>query len=315
VKKFILYIRDFIRADFKLWLYVYVALFLGISITLNFTFNFERKVIESPHGGWLGVLYFFLFYGFSYYAVAIPVLIANKEKHILFQRSFWVKTGAFLLLLSFAAAFYYHREWVKTITPMPDRLFVSKVLNQFGWAMVYIPGFIAMKFLFDRRNKGFYGLTKTDASLKPYLTMLLIVSPLIIAASFLPDFMIAYPRFKPWMNESAFGLNILSMTGIYETVYGTGYMMVELMFRGGMVIGLIAILGRNAILPMVSCYCFLHFSKPLGEAISSVFGGYILGIIAYRTRNIWGGVIIHLGIAWLMEVMGLFQFYVWGMRR
>ena len=314
MKKFILYIRDFVRADFRLWLYVYVLVFLAIAVSINFSLHFERKFISGPHGLW-GILYYFLFYGFAYYAVAIPTLIVNKKTGVLFQRGFWLKSAALLLVLSVAASFYYHRIWVKSIPVVADRLFVSKVLNQLGWAIVYIPGFILLKLFFDRKNKGFYGLQRTEAPLKPYLWLLLINSPLIIAASFLPDFMQAYPRFKPWLNEPAFGLDKASMTAIYEFIYGTGYMMVELMFRGGFVIGMIAILGRHSILPMVSLYCFLHFGKPIGEAISSIFGGYILGIIAYRTRNIWGGVIIHLGIAWLMEVMGLFQFYVWGMRR
>ena len=47
--------------------------------------------------------------------------------------------------------------------------------------------------------------------------------------------------------------------------------------------------------------CFLHFGKPAGEAISSIFGGYILGILAFRSRNIYGGLIAHLGVAWGMD--------------
>jgi hypothetical protein len=45
----------------------------------------------------------------------------------------------------------------------------------------------------------------------------------------------------------------------------------------------------------------LHFGKPMGEAVSSIFGGFILGVIALYSRSILGGVIIHLGVAWLME--------------
>jgi hypothetical protein len=52
---------------------------------------------------------------------------------------------------------------------------------------------------------------------------------------------------------------------------------------------------------MITVYCFLHFGKPAGEAISSIFGGYILGILAFRSRNIYGGLIAHLGVAWGMD--------------
>jgi hypothetical protein len=32
-----------------------------------------------------------------------------------------------------------------------------------------------------------------------------------------------------------------------------------------------------------------------------------LGVIAYETKSIWGGIIVHLGIAWMMEVIAFTQ--------
>jgi hypothetical protein len=66
-------------------------------------------------------------------------------------------------------------------------------------------------------------------------------------------------------------------------------------------------LGPQALLPMVSAYCFLHFGKPMPEAISSVFGGYLLGIFALRLNSIWGGCILHIGLAYLMEAAAYVQ--------
>jgi hypothetical protein len=34
------------------------------------------------------------------------------------------------------------------------------------------------------------------------------------------------------------------------------------------------------------------------------FGGLILGIVVYHTRTIVGGLMVHLGIAWMMELGG-----------
>ena len=62
--------------------------------------------------------------------------------------------------------------------------------------------------------------------------------------------------------------------------------------------------GKDAILPMACFYCTIHFGKPLGECISSYFGGIILGVVVYHTRSIYGGLLVHLGIAWLMELGG-----------
>jgi membrane protease YdiL (CAAX protease family) len=58
---------------------------------------------------------------------------------------------------------------------------------------------------------------------------------------------------------------------------------------------------------MVVAYAMIHFEKPLLEALSSIFGGLVLGIISYRTKSIYGGVIIHLGIASTMEIAGAFH--------
>lgn len=74
-----------------------------------------------------------------------------------------------------------------------------------------------------------------------------------------------------------------------------------------MVLGMAVVMGRAAIVPMVVTYAFLHFGKPAGEAVSSIFGGYILGVIAYQSQSIFGGVLIHVGVAWLMELAAYMQ--------
>ena len=66
-------------------------------------------------------------------------------------------------------------------------------------------------------------------------------------------------------------------------------------------------LGKGSVYPMVALYCFYHFGKPWGEAASSIIGGYILGVISLYTRSIFGGVLIHIGIAWMMELVAAIQ--------
>jgi hypothetical protein len=66
-------------------------------------------------------------------------------------------------------------------------------------------------------------------------------------------------------------------------------------------------MGRHAVAPMTGLYAFRHFAKPPGETISSVFGGYLLGILAFRTNNIVGGAILHGTIAVLMDVLAWLQ--------
>ena len=74
-----------------------------------------------------------------------------------------------------------------------------------------------------------------------------------------------------------------------------------------MIHAFVKMLGGYAVFPMVATYAFLHFGKPLTETVSSVFGGYILGVVSYKTNNVWGGIIIHMGVAWSMEIFGYLQ--------
>lgn len=61
---------------------------------------------------------------------------------------------------------------------------------------------------------------------------------------------------------------------------------------------------KKMILPMACFYCSIHFGKPMGECISSYFGGILLGIVVYNTRSVFGGLMVHLWIAWMMELAG-----------
>jgi hypothetical protein len=313
VKTIVNYLKDHIRDDFNPIVYMYFFVFISVSIFVNYYFRFEHIYLGDKHNA-LGMLCYFLFYSFAYFGIALPKLIIQKKKDILVNPKFWIKSLIFLALLSIASGLHF---FVKTVRfeLIHDYIFVIKLLNQLKCTLIYIVPFLIMKWIFDKEVKGLYGLKFRGQNLKIYFLLLLIVSPLIISASFTPDFLKAYPRFKPWNIGEAFGLSKLAMTSIFEVFYALDFVMVELMFRGALVIGMAAIMGKEAVLPMVATYAFIHFGKPLGEAISSVFGGYILGVIAFRTMHIWGGCIIHIGIAYLMEIMGFLQFYLFQMKR
>ena len=69
-----------------------------------------------------------------------------------------------------------------------------------------------------------------------------------------------------------------------------------------MILAFIGIVGPKAIIPVAYMYVVIHWNKPMGELISSFFGGSLLGIISYYSKSIWGGIIVHVGIAWMMEI-------------
>lgn len=313
MKTIINYLKEHIRDDFNPLVYIYFLLFVAVCIFINYYFHIER-IYMGHHHDVLGVVFYFLFYALAYFGIALPKLFIEKKTDILRNPLFWIKSSLFLSLLSIASVVHFFPK-TENFSRINENAFICRLLNQLKCTMIYVIPFIIIKRIFDSNVKGLYGLRFRGQNVKVYFLLLLVVSPLIIGASFTPAFLNAYPRFKPWYVGAAFGLNKFSMTAIFETFYALDYVMVELMFRGALVIGMAAIMGKEAILPMVSTYAFIHFCKPMGEAISSVFGGYILGVIAYKTRHIWGGCIIHMGIAFLMEAMGFVQFYLLQMRR
>ena len=134
--------------------------------------------------------------------------------------------------------------------------------------------------------------------------MLLFMIPLVGAASLQTDFQQAYPKLNLVLDpETGNQLNWWHKL-VFELSYGSDFIGIELFFRGFLVLSFLKWAGKDAILPMACFYCIIHFGKPLGECISSYFGGLLLGIVVANTRSIWGGLVVHLGIAWLMELAG-----------
>lgn len=148
------------------------------------------------------------------------------------------------------------------------------------------------------------GLTRKNFNARPYFLLLVLLLPLIGLASAQSDFLAVYPKVKnlDFLDSSAHPSWPWKL--LYEFSYGLDFLSIELFFRGLLVVGVIRYAGDSVILPMAAFYCTIHFGKPLGECISSFFGGLILGVLAARSRTILGGLIVHLGLAWLMELGG-----------
>jgi len=312
LKKLLKYLFNFIKEDFNYGIYGFAFIFLIAAITFNYSVQFEKKILDHYYHEPIGILYYFLFYAVAYYIIAVPKLYFEKAERVLMDKSFWIKTLILLSMLGVVAGFSILESWARMYQDY-EYYYISKISANLRFLIVFIIPLFIMWRIADRQLPNMYGFTLKNFDIKPYLIMLLIMLPLIIAASFLPDFQGTYPKFKPWFPEGdVFGLSRLQMSSIFEFTYGLNFISLELFFRGALVIGMVGIMGRHAVLPMAITYCFLHFGKPMGECISSFFGGYLLGVIAIYTRSIFGGCIVHMGIAFLMEIAALLQYYVLG---
>lgn len=133
-----------------------------------------------------------------------------------------------------------------------------------------------------------------------YLVMFLAVFPLVYAASLSSAFVEKYPLY-----HNA-GDSLVQLV-LWELFYGGQFFMLEFFFRGFLLFTLARYIGAYAIFVMVVPYAMIHFTKPLAETIGAVVTGTALGTLALRTRSIFGGVIIHMTVAWSMDLLALYQ--------
>jgi hypothetical protein len=310
MKKIIHYLTDFVKADFNAGFYIYTVVFLVFTIYLNYNWDLEEKWIHDANA-WQDYFFSFTFNAFAYYAIAVPKALVFKESYLK-SSIFWIKSSLFLLVLSIDGSFFHHTAYIfsrKNLT-YDQQYYLLKVVENVYPTFIYFIPLLVIKYFYDKQEKGLYGLSLEGFDYRVYAIFLLMMTPLIFWASFQPDFLEAYPAFKPWKANPVFGLSRAQMSGLFEVFYLFDFVTVELLFRGGLVIGLSSIMGKHTILPMVVTYAFLHFGKPMAETIGSIFGGYILGVIALYSRSILGGCAIHIGVALLMEVMALLQYYL-----
>jgi membrane protease YdiL (CAAX protease family) len=124
------------------------------------------------------------------------------------------------------------------------------------------------------------------------------VLPAVIIASTTQAFRHTYPFYR-MANRSHFDL------WTWEAFYAAQFLSLEIFFRGFLLQGLRKALGSNAIFVMIVPYCMIHYGKPLPETFGAIGAGLILGTVAMRTKSIWGGVLIHVGVAMTMDVFAL----------
>jgi hypothetical protein len=301
LKVIIKYFADFFKS-LNWFYYATVTSVVALLIYLNYWHGLEKQFIASGNWGEQFLKYFLLF--FSAYAVAFFIqLLFNRSINWHKQKWFWIILFAGPLLFAWKVNFNFFNDRIKSNWTFPYYDVYHYSINWIVRVLAILLPVIAIWWIKDKNDQPFYGIKKTQ-SFSPYFLMITILLPLIIAASTQPDFLQMYPKAKNISEVPIRSFKDYFYYLFFELSYGFDFVSIEFFFRGFLILSLIKICGKDAIIPMAAFYCTIHFGKPLGEAISSYFGGMLLGIVAYHTRSIWGGLIVHLGIAWLMELGG-----------
>ncbi len=307
MKKILSLVTSHVRQDFQLNYYVTIIFFLTAFLILNYSVDLETSWIDRDNDNPIRMPLYFSLYGFGYFISCLIVFQYKKIKHVWRSKKFWVFSLVGLSVLSLDKGFPYLQSIMNSLQQPYDvyAWLFQIAANMTSFGLVFLPLFVFSK-AFDNQKSRLYGLC-TYSNLMPYAYLLLIIAPVIFIASLETSFTDYYPIYKSNMVAELWNWPSYFPMLIFEIFYGLDFLNVEFLFRGFFVIGMSHVLGKHSIIPMVVLYCFLHFGKPAGEAISSIFGGYILGVLAFYTRSIWGGIIIHVGVAWMMEAGAYFS--------
>jgi hypothetical protein len=293
MKAIIQYIRQYFSDTHTLVLFITSAL-AGLLIFINYEMGLDASIRSQGSFGSIALSWYFVFL----FAFSMPYIlyciIADKD---------YLANSRFILLLLLAPLLFAIRMSFSSINYSGSGITGFSKLNDY---IIYWPaslffilsGLFFLWYKFDRQQP-FYGFVSKKINYGPYWLMLLIMLPLIMFAAAQPDFMTLYPKLNNIEGTTYWWQKIL-----FELAYGCDFITIEIFFRGFLILAFMKCAGKDAILPMALFYCTIHFGKPLAECISSYFGGMLLGIIVYHTRSIYGGLIVHLGIAWMMELAG-----------
>ncbi len=278
-------------------------IFVFACLLYNFATDFDIYFQDSSFQWW-GKAFF---YAFPFFTVTLSYVFLLKKQAILKKPDFWLLSLLIVLVL-------FLNQYISLFdTNRFDsalRYFFKKLFFNVDCCIFYLLLPLGYWFLVHRKSHPefhFYGLSSKGFDYQTYLFMLLVMLPLLYGVSFRADFLEMYPRYKAGMAEHFWGISPFWTVSTYELSYSLQFVCLEIFFRGFIVMALAKYLGSGAIWVMVAVYVFIHFNKPMFEAIGSFFGGYILGVIAYYSRSIYGGMFIHIGVALLMELFAFLQ--------
>jgi hypothetical protein len=308
--KLIYYLKNYWTTHFNFSFYLTTFLFLSAGVFINYFFHLRSYLyliqyewIRWPINSAIQGFPFLMICGFMYIFGLNKVWVKSKEFWLLFFVGFGlVGFTQSRLLNNFYSEFrvfsYYYSD---TVLWMINRVFFTIVPLLFFY------------YFYERskdNSKSWYGLKFKDTDFKPYFILIGIVFIGVGIGSFLSDLSNYYPLFNRIKIEEfakVYDLPKEFLVLFFQLNYACNFVDVEFFYRGFLVMGFARVLGGHAVMAMVGSYVFLHFGKPMSETISSAFGGYIIGVFAFYSNRIWGGVILHIALAWSMEFFGWLQ--------
>ena len=197
---------------------------------------------------------------------------------------------------------------------LPNNYYVAQLMQTGFWELlcyvwwtgihavgyVLVP-FIVIHYVLKMRMRDFgWKLNQAPQHWRGYLLLLSPILVFIFLVSRGQDFVHHYPFYsltgRSWFDFLA-----------WESLYLCQFVCLEFFFRGFILNALRPAVGANAVWIMCVPYLMIHFPKLWLEATGAILFGLFLGILALRSRSIWGGVMVHAGVAVTMDIAALLR--------
>lgn len=173
--------------------------------------------------------------------------------------------------------------------------------HRHGWA--HVTAFVLLMAIPLLLSRLFEGWKATDLGLRvrgagPELlvavAMWAVFIPVVWYFSGTPSFQKMYPRLRAAETDAEIFV-------LYQAYYLLKWTAWEFFFRGFMLFGFQRSMGSGAVLISTIPFALMHVGKPEMEMIASLAAGFILCLLALRSKSIWPGVILHSMVATTMD--------------
>jgi membrane protease YdiL (CAAX protease family) len=205
-----------------------------------------------------------------------------------------------LVLLIFRGGFRHVGDLVPAWSALPPRSLGARGYWAAWGLLAYfaVPAVIVRLVFREPLARYGFRIALTRRTAVAYLALIAVLAGTTLWASTRPDFLAKYPLVDTPEGK-------LAPVLVWQAIRAARMVALEFFFRGYLLFGLEAKLGVHAVAAAALPYGVLHYGKPFPEALGAVAAAAVLGILALRTRSIFGGVVVHVTAATLMDFLAL----------
>jgi CAAX protease family protein len=155
--------------------------------------------------------------------------------------------------------------------------------------LVLIPFFIIKVILHEKLSDFGIRLGDWRFGLKFLAVAMVVMAPGFYITGTDLAFQMEYP-----LTRNLYGEGGVSTMILWELTYLIYYIAWEIHFRGFQQLGMEKRVGPAlSILIMMLASTLIHVRKPFNETFSAIFGAFLIGVLAWRTRSIIWGILLH----------------------